>query len=169
MDILRQYLDSKTTPSDPNAAHAHFDEVARTAPPDVVGQGVADAFKSNSTPSFADMVAQLFGHSDPRQRADVLNQLLRSVGPGLMAALRGGGLGRLSVPQDGSAPQVSPEQASQLTPEQIRDIAARAEQHDPTALDKVGSIYAQHPELVKKLGSAALAIALAGMATRMRG
>jgi hypothetical protein len=35
-------------------------------------------------------------------------------------------------------------------------------------LDRIGRFYAQHPQLVKTLGSAALAIALAGVANRMR-
>ena len=36
-------------------------------------------------------------------------------------------------------------------------------QKDPTVLDKVSGVYAEHPQLVKTLGSAALAIALAGI------
>jgi hypothetical protein len=63
---------------------------------------------------------------------------------------------------------VTPEQASQLTPQQVQEIATRAEQHDPSVLDNIGGFYAQHPQLVKTLGSAALAIALAGVANRMR-
>jgi hypothetical protein len=34
--------------------------------------------------------------------------------------------------------------------------------------DKLGSFYAQHPQLVKTLGSAAVTIALAKIANRMR-
>jgi hypothetical protein len=55
-----------------------------------------------------------------------------------------------------------------MTPAQVQEIATRAEQHDPSVLDHVGDFYAQHPQLVKTLGSAALAIALAGVANRMR-
>ena len=109
----------------------------------------------------------MFGQSDPQQQAGVLNQLLRSVGPGVLSALGGGILGRIAS-TGGGVPQVTPEQASQVTPDQVQEIAARAEQHDPTVLDKVGGFYAQHPQLVKTLGSAALAIALAGIANRTR-
>jgi len=166
IDILRQYAEAPHT-VDANATHDHFDQVAQAAPPEVVGQGVADAFKSNKTPAFGEMVAQLFAHSDPTQRAGVLNQLLRDLGPALTAALGGSTLGKLLTPA-GGVPQVSPNEATQVTPEQVRDIAARAEQHDPTAADRVGSYYGQHPDLVKKLGTAALAIALAGVARRLR-
>jgi hypothetical protein len=147
MDILQQYSNSAATTSQ-NAAHEHFEEVARTAPPSVLGQGLADAFRADSTPSFGAMVAQIFGRSNPAQQAGVLNQLVRSIGPGLS--------------------QITPEQASQLTPEQVQDIASHAEQHDPSVLDRIGGFYAQHPDVVKTLGSAALAIALAGVANRMR-
>jgi hypothetical protein len=165
MDILEQYTRNASVPD--AKVHDHFDQVARSVPAEAVGQGVADAFRADSTPPFGEMVGQIFSQSDPQQRAGVLNQLLRSIGPGVLAALGGGILGR-TAPTGSAVPQVTPEQASQLTPEQVQEIAARAEQHDPTVLDKVGGFYAQHPQLVKTLGSAALAIALAGIANRTR-
>jgi hypothetical protein len=167
MDILQQYTSNAGT-SDSNSVHAHFDEVAGATPTAVVGQGVADAFRSDNTPPFGQMVSQMFGQSNPQQQAGVLNQLLRSIGPGVLATIAGGVLGRLTAPNDGGSPQVTPQQASQLTPQQVQTIAAQAEQHDPTVLDKVGGFYAEHPQLVKTLGSAALAIALAGISNRMR-
>ena len=166
MDILDKY--SNRTDADPNAAHQHYDEVARSAPPEVLGQGVGDAFRSDKTPPFGDMVSQMFGNSDPQQRAGLLNNLLHGVGPGLASILGGGLLGKLAGSANGAPPQLTPEQASQLTPDQVRDIATRAEQHDPSVMDRVGGFYAQHPQLVKTLGSAALAIALASVANRMR-
>ena len=167
MDILQQYT-NPTAAANAAMAHEDFDEVARKAPPDVLGQGVADAFRDDRTPPFAEMVGQMFDRSDPQQRAGVLNQLLRSIGPGVLAALGGSILGRNSASASSGIPQVTPEQAAQLTPEQVQEIAARAQQHDPSVLDKIGGFYAQHPQLVKTLGSAALAIALAGVANRMR-
>jgi len=167
MDILQQYTGTRTTAS-PDTAHDHFDEVARAAPPDVVGQSVGDAFRADSTPPFGEMVGQMFRNSDPQQRAGVLNQLLGSLGPGILSALGIGAPGTTpgAAPVTGS--QLTPQQASQITAEQAQEIATRAEQHDPGVLDKVGGFYAEHPQLVKTLGSAALAIALAGVARRMR-
>lgn len=166
MDILRHYVDTKT-PSDSSLAQEHYDEVARSAPPDVLGRGVADAFRDESTPSFGDMVAQLFGHSTPQQRAGVVNQLLHSIGPSVTALL-GGILSRASAPANGVVPQLTPAEATTLTPAQVKEIATRAQQKDPDALEKLGDFYSQHPQLVKTLGSAALAVALAGVANRMR-
>ena len=167
MDILQQYTNTTAVPN-PNIAHEHFDEVSRAAPPEILGQGVADAFRADNTPPFGEMVGQMFGQSNPQQQAGVLNQLLRSIGPGVLSALGGGILGRMSAPSNAEVPQLTPQQASQLTPEQVQEIVTRAEQHEPSVLDKIGGFYAEHPQLVKTLGSAALAIALAGVANRMR-
>src|ERR1043166_5447486 len=167
MDILQQYAGTAAGATR-EIAHQHFDEVSAAAPPEILGQGLGDAFRADSTPPFGQMVSEIFGRSNPQQQAGVLNQLLRSIGPGVLAALGGGILGRLSAPSTAGSPQLTPEQASQVTPQQVQEIAARAEQHDPGVLDKVGGFYAEHPQLVKTLGSAALAIALAGVANRMR-
>ena len=168
MDILQQYA-NPAPGFNPDTAHAHFDEVSNNAPPEILGKGLGDAFRSDRTPPFGQMVGQLFGHSNPHQRAGVLNELLSSIGPGVLSALGGGMLGRLLAPAANSrVPQVTPEQASQLSTEQVQEIATHAEQKDPSIVDKVGGIYAQHPQLVKTLGSAALAVVLAGVANRMR-
>ena len=167
MDILQRYA-NPTAVSNPDIVHEHFDEVAGAAPPEILGQGVGDAFRSDSTPPFGEMVGKMFGQSNPQQQAGVLNQLLRSMGPAVLSALGGGILGRMTAPSNADVPQLTPQQASELTPAQAQEIATHAQQHDPSVLDKVGGFYAQHPQLVKTLGSAALAIALAGVANRMR-
>ena len=170
MDILQHYANPGAT-GDANAAPGHFDEVARSAPAEAVGNGVAEAFRSDSTPPFGQMVAQLFGQSNPQQRAGLLNKLLASVGPGVLASLGGGALAKMLGQGNsaGAAPvQVSPAQAQQLTPDQVDQLATQAHKHDPGVIDKVGGFYSAHPELVKTLGSAALAIALASIAGRMR-
>lgn len=166
LDILKQYTGDAPV-ANPNSAHEHFDEVARSAPPEVLGQGVADAFRADSTPPFGEMVAQMFGQSNPQQQAGVLNQLLHSIGPGVLSALGGGVLGKMSASAPVTDSQLTPQQVAQLTPAQVQEIATQAEQHDPNVLDKIGGFYADHPQLVKTLGSAALAIALAGIARRM--
>lgn len=167
MDILQQYSGTKTV-ANPASAHDHFDEVARAAPPELVGQSVADAFRADSTPPFGEMVGQMFRKSDPQQQAGVLNQLLGSIGPGVLSALGGGILGRMLASAPTTSSHITPQQASQVTAAQVQEIATQAEQHDPGVLDKIGGFYADHPQLVKTLGSAALAIALAGVARRMR-
>jgi hypothetical protein len=57
---------------------------------------------------------------------------------------------------------------SEVSPQQVQDLANRAEQHSPGIFDRLGEFYAQHPQLVKTLGSAAITIALAKIAERSR-
>ncbi len=166
MDILQQYTNPAAANQD--RAHEDFDHVYDAAPREVLGQGMGDAFRSDATPPFGDMVSQMFSKSDPHQKAGLLNHLLGSLGPGLLSSLGGGILGRMGSAK-GSAPQMTPEDAEQLSPDQVRELAQKAEQHDPSVMDRVGGFYAEHPQLLKTLGSAALAVALAGMSNRMRG
>jgi hypothetical protein len=95
--------------------------------------------------------------------------LLGAVGPALLGRLAGGALGRFA-PQGGAAgtTPVTPDVAAQVTPEQVKEIAAEAEKKDPSILDRIGGFYGQHPDVVKGLGGAALAIALGQIANRMR-
>lgn len=166
MDILKQYAER------PTDTETDFDEVARQVPPDVLGSGIAQAFRSDQTPSFGDMIGNLLGGSNAQQRTGLLNQLIQAVGPAVLSGVAGGALGRLvqglQNQSTSAQPTLTPAQAEQLTPQQLKEIAIAAEKKDPTVLDKVGSFYAQYPDLVKMLGGAALAIALGQMANRMK-
>jgi hypothetical protein len=133
-------------------------------------------FHSDQTPPFAQMAGQLFGQADPNQRAGMLNQMSGGMGPSVLASLMagagGGALGGIlgQLTQGGSVhAAITPDKASNLTPEQLEVIAGHAEQHSPGIIDKMSNFYADHPGLVKTLGSAALAIALAKMAERHQG
>lgn len=166
-DILQKYANTSAPSS--SAAHGDFDAVARELSPQALGDGVAGAFRSEQTPPFGDMVGQMFGQSNPQQQAGVLNQILGSIGPGVLSGIAGGVLGRILGGGAGTVPTISPQQASQLTPEQVSEIAAHAQTQDPSIVDRVGGFYAEHPQLVKSLGAAALAIVMGRLASRNRG
>ncbi len=155
MDILRQYAER------PTSTETDFDEVAPQLAPEVLGDGIAQAFRSDQTPAFGDMVGQLFGGSNPSQRAGLLNQLIGTLGPAVLAGL-GGIFGKSSA----ASPAINAAQAEQVTPEQVREMATAAEAADPGVMDQIGAFYAKHPDLVKMLGGAALAIALGRIAKR---
>ena len=162
-DILKQYADR------PTDTQTDFDEVSRQVPPDVLGSGIAQAFRSEQTPDFGNMVGSLFGGSNSQQRAGLLGQLIRSVAPAVLSGLAGGALGRMfQGAKPGAQPTVAPADVVDVTPDQVREVAAAAEKNDPSVLDRIGAYYAEHPEVVKALGGTALAIALGQMATRMR-
>ena len=161
MDILSSYL---TRPTD---THQDFDEVASQVPADALGHGIAEAFRSDRTPDFGQMAASLFGQSNPQQKAGLLAQLASAIGPALWSTIAGGALGRFM--QGRSAADVAPAaEVAEVTEEQVKEIADAARQNDPGVLDRVGDYYAQHPQIVKVLGGAALAIALGQIANRMK-
>lgn len=141
-------------------ADQHFDQVVPHATADQLSQGLAAAFRSDQTPAFGQMVGQIFGQSNGPQQAGMVNTLIKSLGPAVLASLAGGALAKM-LPAGAS--QLTPQQASQLSPQQVQEIAAHAEQQQPGVIDQMSRFYADHPTLVKAIGGAALAIALAKM------
>ena len=163
-NVLKQYTNGST----PNVANAteHFDQVAQTAPPNAIAEGLQAMFKSDQTPAFGSMVGNLFSGSNSEQKAGMLNQLIASVGPSTVAQMAGGGV--LASLLGGGASQITPQQAQNVSPEVVQQIAAHAEKTDPSIVDKASAFYAQHSGLVKTLGGAALTIALAKVAERQK-
>ncbi|MEC5211779.1 hypothetical protein RCH06_000312 [Polaromonas sp. CG_9.5] len=164
MDLLQQALNgnsnSNSNTNGNNNAETHFDQVAKQASPDQMADGLAATMRSKDTPPFSEMVSRMFGQSSPTQQAGLLNRILTALGPTAAAALAGGALGKV-LPAGQS--QVTPEQAAQLSPAQVSAIAGEAEQTHPGVVDQVSQFYAEHSGLIKVLGGAALAVALARM------
>ncbi|MEJ8852108.1 hypothetical protein [Variovorax rhizosphaerae] len=160
LDILQQVMSGAGSGANAANAETHFDQVTQHASQDQVGAGLAAAMRSDQTPPFGNMVGQMFGNSSPNQQAGVLNQILATLGPAAAAAIAGGALGRVLAP---GQTQVTPDQASQLSPAQVTEIAAHAEQAHPGVVDQVSQFYAEHSGLIKTLGGAALMVALAKM------
>ncbi|MEP7099788.1 MAG: hypothetical protein ABI781_04730 [Burkholderiales bacterium] len=181
-NLLQQYLGGAAAPN-PQQTEAHFDQAAQGAPTDVLSSALSAMFKSDQTPAFGQMAGQMFGQANPNQQAGMLNSMIASMGPAVLASLlnkggsSGGGggiLGNLGgllggLTGGGATPQLTPAQASQLSPEQVQVIADHAEKADPSIIDRMSAFYAEHPTLVKTVGSAALSIALAKMAQHTRG
>jgi hypothetical protein len=168
--LLQQFLGGNQAPD----AIDHFERVAQEATPDQLSQGLTAMFNSDQTPAFGQMAAQLFGQANPEQQAGMFNQLLIGAAPALGSLLgseQGAGLGGVLsqfIQRGGGEGALSPEQAAQLTPAQVQAIAEHAEVHSPGIIEVMSRFYAQHPGLVKTLGSAALTIALAKIAERAR-
>ena len=156
-DILQKYSGqgggTAAAPADP---HQDFHRVAQAAPQDVVANGISQAFRSDQTPPFSQMVSNLFSHSDPNQRAGLLTRLVNSVGSGGVNALPG--LGGLSSSLGSGG--VTPDQANNVSPSQVQQIAEHAERQNPSIVDQVSSFYAQHPQVMKAAGGLALTVAL---------
>jgi hypothetical protein len=164
-NLLQQYLGGANPNVNPAQAKSDFDHVAQSVPRATVAQGVTQALRSEQTPPFAQMVSQLFSNSNPDQRAGMLNHLLANVGPSVLSSVAGGALGNLLGADQA---RVTPEQANRVSPDQVQELAAKAEQQNPGIVERMGDFYAEHPTLVKAIGGAALAIALGHMAQGMQ-
>lgn len=91
-NILQQY--GGVNPNQPpNDIENHFDQVAQNAPHDDLADGLNEAFRSDQTPPFPNMVGQMFGQADPNQRAGMMNQLLATLGPAVVGAMLNRGMG----------------------------------------------------------------------------
>ena len=176
--ILQQYNGAQPDQA-PDTVDDDFDQLAQNAPPSALSDGLAAAFRSEQTPDFGQMAANLFSNSGGQQQAGILNTLLRAAGPTIIAQVLsrmgnkgggssggGGGLGGILEMLRGGQQEVTPEQAAQIPPEAVQEIAQQAHDKDPSIVDRVSDFYAEHPTLIKTLGAAALTIALAQIAKR---
>jgi hypothetical protein len=152
--LLKQFQSGSVPDGD---VHQAFDQVAGNVSSGALAGGLAHAFNSDQTPPFAQMVSGLFGQSDPQQKAGLLNQIVSALGPTAAAQLATtAGLGGLAGALSGGT--VTPQQAQQVSPDQVQALAHEAEKKNPSVVDMAAGFYAQHPTLVKSIGAGALAI-----------
>jgi hypothetical protein len=109
------------------------------------------------------MVASMFANSNPEQRAGILNHLVSAVGPGTLGSGALAGLGALIR---GGNNQVTPEQAAEIAPTAVQELATHAEKQDPSVVDRASQFYSQHPKLVQALGAGSLALIMSHISKR---
>ncbi len=161
--LLQQYSGSNTTSS--QNAEQDFSQVAQHAPPSAMSGGLAEAFRSNQTAPFSQMIGSLFSRSNGEQKAGILNHLMGSVGTNALAGVSGGMFSGLTGLLGGNK-AVTPEQAEKVSPDHVQQLAEHAEKNDPSIFDKAGEFYSQHPTLVQGLGAGALSLIMSKMSQR---
>jgi hypothetical protein len=161
MSILEQYRGASAG-APPATVEQDYSQVAQSAPQSHLAGGLAEAFRSNDTPPFAQMLGTLFSNSNGQQRAGILNQLIGSVGPGVLAS---GGLSGLAG-MLGGGNSVTPAQADQVPPQAVQQLAEHAQNQNPSIVDQASQFYAQHPTLVKALGATSLALIMSHLSQR---
>jgi len=165
-DILNRHAGAAggtaAAPADP---HKDYQAIAQAAPPQVMADALAHAFRSDQTPSFSEMVGSLFRQSNPDQRAGLLSHLMQAISPASLASIPG--LSELAG-SSGQGAGVTAMKASQISAEQVQQAAANAQRDNPSIVDKVSGFYAQHPDVVKALGGSAIAIAIQSIVRRNR-
>ncbi len=163
-NLARQMSSGNVSEAD---LHGMYDRAAQALPQGSIANALTHTFQSDQTPPFQQMLAGLFQNSTPEQKAGMLNQLVAALGPGALASLgAAGGLGALTGTLGGG--NVTPQQAQQVTPQQVQVLAEHAAQKDPSIMDKAASFYAQHPTLVKTIGAGALALLMSRMSAARR-
>ena len=155
--MLAQYAAGNTPSGD---AGAHFQQLAQSLDSGTLAQGIAAAIRSDSTPPFAQIISQLFASGSGDQKTAMLNTLLSSVSPEQRAQLSN------LIPGLGSNATATSAQAASIAPSAVQTLAQHAEKNDGAVIDKMSTLYAQHPTLVKTLGAAAMAIAMRKIAER---
>jgi hypothetical protein len=157
-DLLKQYSGSSAAAGAPGVEQ-HFDQVAQAVPSSSIASGLAEAFRSQQTAPFPQMAAQLFSNGNSQQQAGVLNGLIASLGPAVISKFAASAPNSplASLLQSGS---VTPAQAASVNPADVQALTAHAQNQDPSIIDRVSAVYAEHPVLIKSLGAAALTIAM---------
>jgi len=169
LDQLGQLANQfKTGQATDDEVHSTYDRVAHELPQGELSNGITHVFNSPETPPFEQMLSNLFNNSNATQKAGPLNQILRALGPNAGQLLAQAGLGGLAanVASGGENVQVTPQQAQQVSPQDVQVLAQKAATKNPTIVDQAASFYAQHPTLVKSIGAGALALLMSRMSRR---
>ena len=155
--VLAQYTSGSAPAGDPSA---HFDQVAQSVDSGTLAQGIAEAMRSDQTPPFAQLASQIFASGSGDQKMAMINTLLSSMSPDQRTQLSA------LIPGMGATSSVTSAQAAAVSPTALQTLAQHVEQHDGGIVDKMSSLYAAHPTLVKTMGTAAMMIAMRKIAER---
>lgn len=169
LDQLGQLANQfKTGQATDDEVHSTYDRVAHELPQGELSNGISHVFNSPETPPFEQMLSNLFNNSNATQKAGLLNQILRALGPNAGQLLAQAGLGGLAAnaASGGESVQVTPQEAQQVSPQDVQVLAQKAATKNPSIVDQAASFYAQHPTLVKSIGAGALALLMSRMSRR---
>jgi hypothetical protein len=147
--ILNQYQ-SGATPDHSRAAE-HYDEIARNVPPNVLASTIGPALSGLDSQHLEQKIAQSAQAMTPEQRGSFLQNILG----GLAAGTAGGGLPAL-LNRIGASPNIASNPA-QASPEDVAKVTTYAKENQPDVFHRAMGFYAQHPTLVKVLGTLAIA------------
>jgi hypothetical protein len=151
------------------ANEGHFDQVAQNVPQQSLANGIASMMGSGGSGNFGQLASQLFNGGDATQKSGMLNTLLAGAGPGILSQFLGGNTGSaLSDLLKGGQTSLTPEQAAQVPPDEVKQLAEHVHSQNGGIADQLGSFYAQHPNLVKGLGAAALGLVVNHLAETHR-
>lgn len=157
--ILLQYVHPKRNQLFPHI-YSDFRTLAECVSPQVIANGLATLFRADDTPTFAQLVVDLFKHSDAFQRAGLLTVLLRYLGQKSQSVLADAGLVGVA-----GAMNFLPDRMMEISTEAVFLITTEAEQrHRSGAISDVSGFYARHPGVLKHLGAHTLSLIMVSIA-----
>lgn len=138
---------------------------------DILGAVMGGGQQQSSGGGLGDILGAVLGGGGSASRASSGGGGLGDILGAVMGGGGGGGalagiLGQMM--QSGEMRQLTPEEAAQVSPEEVQALAEHAAQQDPSIMDRLSEIYAEHPTLIKTLGSGALMLALSKIAQSQR-
>ncbi len=146
-NLLSQYQNGNGA-TNREEARRHYDEIARAVPPTVLADVIGPAVGTLGTEQVRERVQNSATEMSSAQRGSFLQTLL--------GALGGGGDLKGILNRIGVSPAVAADPQA-ATPEEVGKVAAYAHEHRPEIFDKAMGFYAEHPMLVKILGTLAIA------------
>lgn len=129
---------------------------------------VAAGSASTTAPSLASIVASGVANAAPTLRAQLLQQLLKPIGPLALSVVAGGAFAKyLRFARRFAAP-VSPDDAVGFTSAQLGELARYVEQSDPAVLEQLVVALSNDPAILSLLGVSLAAAASSLIARRRR-
>jgi hypothetical protein len=142
----------------------HFSKLVDHAPKQAIATGLAAVFRAEDTPAFAQMVVDLFEHSDALRRAGVLTVLVPYVSQESQNVLADGGL--FGFPP--GPMRVLPDRMMDVSPEAVFLLATEAERrHRSGTIAVVSAFYAEHPAVLRHLGAHTLSLIMTSIANSL--
>lgn len=129
--------------------HEHYDQIAQATPPEALGSAIGPALAGLGSGEIQQRVSNSAAQMSPGQIGGLVQSLLGGLGASGMNI--GSVLGQLGIdPSVASNPQSA-------TPDEVAKLAAHAQATNPGVFQEAMSFYAQHPTLVKALGTVVIA------------
>jgi hypothetical protein len=111
-------------------------------------------------PSFPAVVARVFTHAGVRLRVNLLQALLRPLGPMAVAAVAAGAFVKCLERAGWQHISVTADDALNATAGQVMELARYVEQSSPQVVEQVWAMLASHPAAAAVIGSSVLAVTM---------
>jgi hypothetical protein len=146
--LLNQYVQGRGA-TNRQEARDHYDQISGSVPKDLLGSIIGPALSSLGTEQVKERIFNSATEMDTQQRAGFFQNLL--------SGFQASGTDPLSLLSRLGISSTVADDPGLASPEDVAKLAAHAQLTDPSIFDRAMSFYAEHPTLVKVLGTMAVA------------